>query len=114
MTDMELFDFDCNMTHEDLRDHVTEHMTNAKAVGVTEMLVPGAHLDESEAALRLCRQDPAVRWTSALTWSMHNANETHIHNSISFLRQVCIRIVPTLYQPMRNSVVFARWLWNQR
>ncbi|KAF1793390.1 Metal-dependent hydrolase [Phytophthora cactorum] len=51
---LELFDFDCNLTHEDLQ-----------AVGVKEMLVPGATIEESQRAIELCRQHPTKLFPTA-------------------------------------------------
>lgn len=62
---MELFDFDCNLTHEDLRDHVDTLLMSAQTVGVTGMLVPGATLDESAAAIELCETRPANLFPTA-------------------------------------------------
>ncbi|GMG16242.1 unnamed protein product [Phytophthora fragariaefolia] len=62
---LELFDFDCNLTHEDLRDNVAALMQQAQAVGVTEMLVPGASIDESQRAVELCRQHPTTLFPTA-------------------------------------------------
>ncbi|KAG6594339.1 TatD related DNase [Phytophthora cinnamomi] len=63
--DLELFDFDCNLTHEDLRDNVSALMQQAAAVGVKEMLVPGATIDESQRAVELCRQHPTTLFPTA-------------------------------------------------
>lgn len=63
--DLELFDFDCNLTHEDLRDNVAALMQQAEAVGVKEMLVPGATIDESQRAVELCRQHPTKLFPTA-------------------------------------------------
>jgi hypothetical protein len=63
---VELFDFDCNLTHDDLRADVDALLARSAQVGVTEMLVPGATLDESAAAIALCEQLPAVRTVSSL------------------------------------------------
>lgn len=57
----DLFDFDCNLTHADLIQDVGATMQRGAAVGVTEMLVPGATLEESRAAVELCRKYPNVR-----------------------------------------------------
>lgn len=56
----DLFDFDCNLTHADLIQDVEATMQRGAAVGVTEMLVPGATLEESRAAIELCRKYPNV------------------------------------------------------
>jgi hypothetical protein len=58
--DADLFDFDCNLTHADLKDDVHRLMETAAGVGVREMLVPGATLDESRAAIALCATLPSV------------------------------------------------------
>lgn len=58
---LELFDFDCNLTHSELNGHVTQLMRSAAAVGVTQMLVPGATLAESQQCIELCSQYPSVR-----------------------------------------------------
>ncbi|KAG3114918.1 hypothetical protein PI124_g2539 [Phytophthora idaei] len=62
---LELFDFDCNLTHEDLRGNVTVLMQQAEAVGVKEMLVPGATIEESQRAIELCRQHPTKLFPTA-------------------------------------------------
>ncbi|ETL79807.1 hypothetical protein L917_19637 [Phytophthora nicotianae] len=62
---LELFDFDCNLTHEDLRDNVAALMQQAAAVGVKEMLVPGATIEESQRAIELCRQHPTKLFPTA-------------------------------------------------
>ncbi|KAG7389886.1 hypothetical protein PHYPSEUDO_009400 [Phytophthora pseudosyringae] len=62
---LELFDFDCNLTHEDLRDNVAALMQQAAAVGVKEMLVPGATVEESQRAIELCRQHPTKLFPTA-------------------------------------------------
>jgi Tat protein secretion system quality control protein TatD with DNase activity len=58
---LDLFDFDCNLTHDDMVADVEMHMQHGAAAGVTEMLVPGATLEESQAAIDLCRKYPTVR-----------------------------------------------------
>lgn len=58
--DAVLFDFDCNLTHADLAGDVARLMETAAGVGVREMLVPGATLDESRAAIALCASHPTV------------------------------------------------------
>ncbi|KAE8893418.1 hypothetical protein PF005_g17039 [Phytophthora fragariae] len=63
--DLELFDFDCNLTHEDLRGNVATLMQQASTVGVKEMLVPGATIDESQRAIELCRQHPTKLFPTA-------------------------------------------------
>ncbi|TMW65417.1 hypothetical protein Poli38472_008059 [Pythium oligandrum] len=60
-----LFDFDANLTHDDLVQDAAAVMERAASVGVTEMLVPGATLDESEATIALCRQHPTNLFPTA-------------------------------------------------
>lgn len=60
-----LFDFDCNLTHDDLAPQALDAMARAAAVGVSEMLVPGATLDESRAALALSREHPHTLFATA-------------------------------------------------
>ncbi|KAG1695982.1 hypothetical protein DVH05_018969 [Phytophthora capsici] len=62
---LELFDFDCNLTHEDLRANVAALMQQAAKVGVKEMLVPGATIEESQRAIELCRQHPTKLFPTA-------------------------------------------------
>ncbi|POM69302.1 RNA 3'-phosphate cyclase [Phytophthora palmivora] len=62
---LQLFDFDCNLTHQDLCDHVAVLMQQAEAVGVKEMLVPGATIEESQRAIELCRQHPTKLFPTA-------------------------------------------------
>lgn len=62
---LELFDFDCNLTHEDLRDNVAALMQQAAVVGVKEMLVPGVTIKESQRAIELCRQHPTKLFPTA-------------------------------------------------
>ncbi|KAL4172494.1 hypothetical protein KRP22_007658 [Phytophthora ramorum] len=64
-TILELFDFDCNLTHEDLRGNVATLLQQAEAVGVREMLVPGATIEESQRAIDLCRQHPTKLFPTA-------------------------------------------------
>ncbi|GMF12194.1 unnamed protein product [Phytophthora lilii] len=64
-SDLELFDFDCNLTHEDLRDHVPTLMQRAAAAGVKEMLVPGATIEESQRAIELCKLHPTKLFPTA-------------------------------------------------
>ncbi|CAI5728058.1 unnamed protein product [Peronospora destructor] len=61
----ELFDFDCNLTHEDLCNNVKALIQQATAVGVKEMLVPGATIEESQRAIELCRQYPTRLFPTA-------------------------------------------------
>ncbi|KAL3660682.1 hypothetical protein V7S43_014436 [Phytophthora oleae] len=63
--DLELFDFDCNLTHEDLRINIAALMQQAANVGVKEMLVPGATIEESQRAIELCRQHPTKLFPTA-------------------------------------------------
>lgn len=64
-TSLELFDFDCNLTHEDLCGNVDALIRQAAAVGVKEMLVPGATIEESQRAIKLCRQYPTKLFSTA-------------------------------------------------
>lgn len=60
-----LFDFDCNLTHDDLAPVADAVVERAAAVGVVEMLVPGATLAESRAALALSRAHPDTLFATA-------------------------------------------------
>ncbi|OWZ07801.1 TatD related DNase, partial [Phytophthora megakarya] len=82
---LELFDFDCNLTHEDLRDHVTALMQQAQAVGVKEMLVPGATIEESQRAIELCRQHPTQLFPTAGVHP-YNAKATPSEQELTKLR----------------------------
>ncbi|KAG7402226.1 hypothetical protein PHYBOEH_003485 [Phytophthora boehmeriae] len=62
---MELFDFDCNLTHEDLKRDVGNLLQQALKVGVQEMLVPGATIEESQRSIELCRQYPSKLFPTA-------------------------------------------------
>ncbi|RLN87977.1 hypothetical protein BBJ28_00025006 [Nothophytophthora sp. Chile5] len=62
---LELFDFDCNLTHDDLKGDVAVVMAQAANVGVAEMLVPGSTLEESQRAIELCRQYPTQLFPTA-------------------------------------------------
>nr|AIF71173.1 TatD related DNase [Globisporangium ultimum] len=62
---LDLFDFDCNLTHDDMVADVEMHMQHGAAAGVTEMLVPGATLEESQAAIDLCRKYPTQLFPTA-------------------------------------------------
>ncbi|KAF4041469.1 TatD related DNase [Phytophthora infestans] len=62
---LELFDFDCNLTHEHLRGNVAALMQQAASVGVKEMLVPGATIEESQQAIELCRLHPTKLFPTA-------------------------------------------------
>ncbi|TYZ68670.1 hypothetical protein PybrP1_006763 [[Pythium] brassicae (nom. inval.)] len=74
-----LFDFDCNLTHDDLTPLALDAMVRAAAAGVSEMLVPGATLDESRAALTLSRDHPHTLFATAGVhpYNAHAAPETH-------------------------------------
>ncbi|KAJ0405691.1 hypothetical protein P43SY_007332 [Pythium insidiosum] len=79
-----LFDFDCNLMHEDLRDDVETLLECAAAHGVTEMLVPGATIEESEAAVALCRTRPATLMTLAREADVPAVGECGLDYSPSF------------------------------
>ncbi|CAH0478033.1 unnamed protein product [Peronospora belbahrii] len=62
---LELFDFDCNLTHKDLCHNVKALIQQARAVGVMEMVIPGATIEESQQAIELCRQYPTQLFPTA-------------------------------------------------
>lgn len=82
-----MFDFDCNLTHADLAPHVAELLTSAAGVGVTEMLVPGATLEESHAAIALCASHPTTLFPTAGVHP-YNAREPPPTEAIDQLRQL--------------------------
>nr|AIF71170.1 TatD related DNase [Hyaloperonospora arabidopsidis] len=63
--DLELIDFDCNLTHQDLQHNIESLMQQAASVGVKEMLVPGASIEESQRAIELCSQHPTKLFPTA-------------------------------------------------
>ncbi|TDH65816.1 hypothetical protein CCR75_003617 [Bremia lactucae] len=62
---LELFDIDCNLTHDDLRDNVIALIEQSVAVGVKEMLVPGSNIEDSQRCIELCRQHPTQLFPTA-------------------------------------------------
>lgn len=53
---MQLVDIGVNLTHPSLAKRASEVLARAEAAGVAQMILTGTSLDESEAALRLCRE----------------------------------------------------------
>ncbi|CEG40617.1 preprotein translocase subunit [Plasmopara halstedii] len=82
---LELFDFDCNLTHEDLRGNINELIKQATAVGVKEMLVPGATIEESLRAIELCRHYRAKLFPTAGVHPYY-AREMPTHEKLATLR----------------------------
>ncbi|CAH0488322.1 unnamed protein product [Peronospora farinosa] len=64
-SNLELFDFDCNLTHEDLCHNVQRLLQHATAVGVKEMVVPGATIEESQRAIELSSHYPTRLFPTA-------------------------------------------------
>jgi TatD DNase family protein len=62
---LNLFDFDCNLTHPDLEEEAKELIEHAKQVGIQQMLVPGATLVDSRQSISLCEQYPNVLFPTA-------------------------------------------------
>ena len=92
--DLQLFDFDCNLTHQDLRNDVESLMHRAATVGVSEMLVPGASIEESQRAIELCRQHPTQLFPTAGVHpynarAMPTAEEIATLRDLLKLEQVC-------------------------
>ncbi|DAZ95154.1 TPA: hypothetical protein N0F65_009863 [Lagenidium giganteum] len=83
----DLFDFDCNLTHADLASDVDTLMRAAAAVGVTQMLVPGATLQESTEAIELCRQHPTTLFPTAGVHP-YNAHATPFDAELEQLRSM--------------------------
>ncbi|OQR86489.1 hypothetical protein ACHHYP_10488 [Achlya hypogyna] len=71
--EVDLFDFDCNLTHPDFEGQAPELITSAQSARVTQMLVPGATLEESQACVALCRQHPKALFPTA---GVHPYNAT--------------------------------------
>ncbi len=57
---IDLFDFDCNLTHPEFASQADALIESAKTARVTKMLVPGASIEESEQCLVLARLHPEV------------------------------------------------------
>ncbi|KAI9906938.1 hypothetical protein PsorP6_002833 [Peronosclerospora sorghi] len=62
---LHLFDFNANLTHEDLQNDLKVLIEQAAIVGVEEMLVPGATIQESHQAIALCSQYPTKLFPTA-------------------------------------------------
>lgn len=103
MSDEVLFDFDCNLTHADLSAGVDALLATAASVGVRELLVPGATLAESRAAIALCSSLPAVSPRFFPSLSPCLTPNTFPPSSSSSPRPACIPTTRSPIQPKPSS-----------
>ncbi|KDO24187.1 hypothetical protein SPRG_10615 [Saprolegnia parasitica CBS 223.65] len=80
-SDVDLFDFDCNLTHPEFEGQAPALIAEAKEVRVTQMLVPGATLEESRQCLDLARLYPTVLFPTA---GVHPYNATSAFDPAAF------------------------------
>ncbi|CAK4801530.1 unnamed protein product [Aphanomyces euteiches] len=70
---VELFDFDCNVTHLEFEGQADALIESARRLRVTQMLVPGATIEESKQCLELARKYPESVFPTA---GLHPYNAT--------------------------------------
>ncbi|ETV93173.1 hypothetical protein H310_12780 [Aphanomyces invadans] len=70
---VDLFDFDCNVTHPEFKGQEDALVQCARRVRVTQMLVPGSTIEESHECLALARQHPSTVFPTA---GVHPYNAT--------------------------------------
>ena len=86
-----LFDVDCNLTHNDLKDQVEEHLLGAKAAGVSGMVVPGSTLEESRACLDIAERFGTSQFHMKTTVGVHPYHaEEWQNNTLSALRKMMV------------------------
>ncbi|RHY09946.1 hypothetical protein DYB36_005582 [Aphanomyces astaci] len=70
---VDLFDFDCNLTHPEFTGQADALIESARHLRVTQMLVPGSTIEESQQCLALARQHPTTVFPTA---GVHPYNAT--------------------------------------
>ncbi|KAF0685813.1 Aste57867_22335 [Aphanomyces stellatus] len=78
---VDLFDFDCNLTHPEFIGQADALIESARIVRVTQMLVPGATIEESQQCLALARKHPETAFPTA---GVHPYNATKAFDTDEF------------------------------
>ncbi|HLV16146.1 MAG TPA: TatD family hydrolase [Pseudomonas sp.] len=93
-----LVDIGVNLTHPDLRADVNGVLERARQAGVTQLMVTGTSLEESEKALQLCEEQDAEGLTLFSTAGVHphdaaQWSSDHIRQLGQLLRHPRVRAV---------------------
>ena len=74
---MQLIDIGVNLSHPTFASSVPAVVERARAAGVVQMVLTGTSLEESEAALKLCRQLDESRLHLFSTAGVHPHDASH-------------------------------------
>lgn len=88
LSTLTLFDMDCNLTHPELKQHAQTAIEESQSLGIQQMLVPGASLDESDMAIALCQEHPTVLFPTAGVHPYHVNEELCNESSVERLRRL--------------------------